>query len=142
MFNHTKQCYIFRYTLWYPIFRKTTIKSLLAQFSLNQLIDTPTHFTEHPSSLIDLFMTNNVNYVTYCGVGRPYKISHAIIVLLLFFFNIPNISQKTSKRKIWLIPCITYLRGTLLTSWHHKPCWLTTFKSTLLLLILKRCLLV
>jgi hypothetical protein len=47
------------------------IKSLLAQFSLNQLIDTPTHFTEHSSSLIDLFMTDNVNYVTYCGVGPP-----------------------------------------------------------------------
>jgi hypothetical protein len=39
------------------------IKSLLAQFSLNQLIDTLTHFNEHSSSLIDLFMTNNVNYV-------------------------------------------------------------------------------
>lgn len=47
-------------------------------------------------------MTNNVNYVTYCGVGPPYKISHAIIVLLLLFLNIPKISQTTSKRKIWL----------------------------------------
>ena len=50
-------------------FNNSYIKSLLAQFSLNQLIDTPIHFTEHPSSLIDLFMTNNVNYVTHCGVG-------------------------------------------------------------------------
>ena len=33
---------------------------------------------------------------------HPYKISHAIIVLLLFFLNIPKISQKTSKPKIWL----------------------------------------
>jgi hypothetical protein len=33
---------------------------------------------------------------------HPYKISHAVIVLLLFFLNIPKISQKTSKRKIWL----------------------------------------
>ena len=34
---------------------------------------------------------------------RPCKISHAIIVLLLvFFLNIPKISQETSYRKIWL----------------------------------------
>jgi hypothetical protein len=59
-------------------FLKTTIKSLLAQFSLNQLIDTPTHSTEHPSSLIDLFMTNNVNYVTHCGVGHIFLILAAL----------------------------------------------------------------
>ena len=92
------------------------IKSLLAQFSLNQLIDTPTHFTEHSSSLIDLFMTNNVNYVTYCGVGPPLQDPTRYHCPIIVFLNIPNISQKNSKRKIWLIPCITYLRGTLLTS--------------------------
>ncbi|CAC5370554.1 unnamed protein product [Mytilus coruscus] len=47
------------------------IRPLLTQFSLNQLIDEPTHFTEQSSSLLDLFMTNNVNAVTYCGVGPP-----------------------------------------------------------------------
>jgi hypothetical protein len=78
------------------------IKSLLAQFSLNQLIDTPTHFTEHSSSLIDLFMTNNVNYVTYCGVGPPLQDLTRYHCPIIGFLNIPKISQITSKRKIWL----------------------------------------
>lgn len=70
------------------------IKSLLAQFSLNQLIDTPTHFTEHSSSLIDLFMTNNVNYVTYCGVGPPLQDLTRYHCPIIGFLNIPKISKK------------------------------------------------
>ena len=72
------------------------IKSLLAQFSLIQLIDTPTHFTEHSSSLIDVFMTNNVNYVTYCGVGPPLQDLTRYHCPIICFLNIPKISQKTS----------------------------------------------
>jgi hypothetical protein len=31
----------------------------------------PTNFTEHSSSLIDLILTNDVNFVPYAGVGPP-----------------------------------------------------------------------
>jgi len=43
----------------------------MAQFSLTQLIDEPTNFTENSSSLIDLIMTDNVNSLVYTGVGPP-----------------------------------------------------------------------
>ena len=43
-------------------YSRTKISSLLTtKFSLPQIIDEPTHFTEHSSSLIDLILTNNVN---------------------------------------------------------------------------------
>ena len=61
------------------------IKSLLSQFSLNQIIDTPTHFTEHSSSLIYLFMTNNVNLQDLTRYHCPITV----------FFIIPKIFQKT-----------------------------------------------
>jgi hypothetical protein len=49
-------------------------------------------------------MTNNVNYVTHCGVGPPLqdRTRYHCPIIVFFFLNIPNISQKTSKRKIWL----------------------------------------
>jgi hypothetical protein len=51
-----------------------------------QLIDTPTHFTEHSSSLIDLFMTNNVNY---CYILRSWSVptrSHTLSLSYYWFF--------------------------------------------------------
>jgi hypothetical protein len=39
------------------------------QYSLQQLVEDPTNFTEHSSSLIDLILTNDVNFVSYAGVG-------------------------------------------------------------------------
>jgi hypothetical protein len=40
-------------------YSRTKISSLLTtKFSLAQMIDEPTHFTEHSSSLIDLILTN------------------------------------------------------------------------------------
>ena len=39
-------------------YSRTKISFLLTKFSLLQMIDEPTHFTEHSSSLIDLILTN------------------------------------------------------------------------------------
>jgi hypothetical protein len=47
-------------------------------------------------------MTNNVNYVTYCRVGPSLQDLTRYHCPIIGFFNIPKISQKTSKRKIWL----------------------------------------
>ncbi|VDI61697.1 Hypothetical predicted protein [Mytilus galloprovincialis] len=78
------------------------ITPLLSQFSLTQLIDEPTHFTESSSSLLDLFITNDAHIITYCGVGPPLLDQirfHCPIIVLL---NFPKCVQKTFKRKIWL----------------------------------------
>jgi hypothetical protein len=47
----------------------TNISFFLTQFSLLQMIDEPTHVTEHPSSFIDPILTNNVSRLIYTGVG-------------------------------------------------------------------------
>ena len=41
------------------------------QYSLQQLVEDPTNFTEHSSSLIDLILTNDVNFVPYAWCGSP-----------------------------------------------------------------------
>ena len=48
------------------------IDSLCVQFSLYQLLNNPTHFTEHSSSLIDLILVSNKNHVLLSGVGEPF----------------------------------------------------------------------
>ncbi|XP_045161011.1 uncharacterized protein LOC123525918 [Mercenaria mercenaria] len=45
------------------------VSSICDQFSLTQLIDTPTHFTETSSSIIDLIFTSNKNLIHISGVG-------------------------------------------------------------------------
>ena len=47
----------------------TKIGSLLTKLSLAQMIDEPTYFTQHSSSLIGFILTNNVNRLIYTGVG-------------------------------------------------------------------------
>ena len=42
------------------------------QFSLTQVVNEPTHFTEHSSSLIDLMLVSNPNHVILNGVGDPF----------------------------------------------------------------------
>ena len=48
------------------------INDLCYQFSLTQVINEPTHFTEHFSSLIDLMLVSNPNHVILNGVGDPF----------------------------------------------------------------------
>jgi hypothetical protein len=50
-------------------YSRTKISFHVTKFNLLQMIDEPTHFTEHSSSLIDLILTNNVNRLIYTGVG-------------------------------------------------------------------------
>ena len=48
------------------------IKNLCEEFSLTQTINQPTHFTEHPSSLLDIILTSNDNHLIFSGVGDPF----------------------------------------------------------------------
>ena len=78
------------------------ITPLLSQFSLTQLIDERTHFTESSSSLLDLFITNDAHIITYCGVGPPLLDQIRFHCPIISLLNFPKCRQKTFKRKIWL----------------------------------------
>ena len=82
--------------------RNTKVKSLLSQFSLSQMIDEPTHFTENSSSCIDLIMTNNVNSLLYTSVGPPLLNQTRFHCPVIGVLNAPKSRQKSLKRKIWL----------------------------------------
>ena len=47
------------------------VRELCQHFSLDQLINEPTHYTELSSSIIDLFLTFKKNNVLLSGVGEP-----------------------------------------------------------------------
>ena len=48
------------------------INSICTKFSFFKFITHPTHFTEHSSSLIDIFLINNKNHLIVSGVGDPF----------------------------------------------------------------------
>ena len=48
------------------------IKDLCEQFSLEQVINEPTHYTEYSSSLLDIILTNNKDHIILSGVGDPF----------------------------------------------------------------------
>lgn len=48
------------------------ISDICQQFSLDQIIVEPTHFTENSSSIIDLVFTSNKNSILLSGVGDPF----------------------------------------------------------------------
>ena len=48
------------------------INDFCNQFSLTQVVNEPTHFTEHSSTLIDLMLVSNPNHVILNGVGDPF----------------------------------------------------------------------
>ncbi|CAC5401986.1 unnamed protein product [Mytilus coruscus] len=78
------------------------VKALLNQFSLTQMIDEPTHFTENSTSLIDLIMTSNVNEISYCCVGPPLTDQIRYHCPVIGFLNFLKTPLKAFKRKIWL----------------------------------------
>ena len=78
------------------------IESICSQFSLNQLIEEPTHFTEQSSSIIDLFFVTNNDNVVISGVGDPFLQQdiryHCPIYIILKFSKPRNTSFE---RHIW-----------------------------------------
>ena len=48
------------------------IADICNQYTLTQIIDEPTHFTEHSSSLIDIIVVNNNKNIVLSGVGEPF----------------------------------------------------------------------
>lgn len=78
------------------------MKGLIQEYNLKQLVNEPTHFTEHSSSLIDLILARSNTNVLMSEVADtfiPNQIRyHCPIILLLKFFRPKN---KTFKRRIW-----------------------------------------
>ncbi|MES9883416.1 MAG: reverse transcriptase family protein [Sedimenticola sp.] len=79
------------------------INSIAQQYNLTQAIMDPTHFTEHSSSLIDIFLTSSDVQVALSGVGEPFLDQnvrfHCPVFLLL---NDVKPRAPTYTRKIWI----------------------------------------
>ena len=79
------------------------IRKILDTFTLYQILNEPTHYTEHSNSLIDLIITNNPNIISASGVSDPFLSNeiryHCPIYAML---NIPKRNKTTFTRKIWI----------------------------------------
>ncbi|MCG8113032.1 MAG: reverse transcriptase domain-containing protein [Candidatus Thiodiazotropha taylori] len=79
------------------------IKDICQQFSLFQLINEPTNYTESSSSIIDLFLTGNKNNILLSGVGEPFLDQniryHCPIYCVL---NFKKVITPVYSRKIYL----------------------------------------
>jgi hypothetical protein len=78
------------------------MRTISMQYSLQQLVEDPTNFTEHSSSLIHLILNNDVNFVPYAGVGPPLLDQVRYHYPVIAFLNAPKPVSKSFKRKIWL----------------------------------------
>jgi hypothetical protein len=83
-------------------YSRTIISFFLTKCSLLQMIDEPTHFTEHSSSLIDLILTNNVNRLIYTGIGPALTDQIRYHCSVICFIYYPKTLTKPFKRKTWL----------------------------------------
>ena len=78
------------------------INSVCTEFSFYQSISQPTHFTENSSSLIDILLVNNKNYLIVSGVGDPFlnqEIRYHCPIYGIFKFSKPKFVSFT--RHIW-----------------------------------------
>ena len=78
------------------------INSICTDFSFYQSISQPTHFTENSSSLIDILLVNNKNYLIVSGVGDPFlnqEIRYHCPIYGIFKFSKPKFVSFT--RHIW-----------------------------------------
>lgn len=79
------------------------MKNIALSYNLKQLIDEPTHFTEHSCSTIDLILVTKPENVIYSGVSSPFISDliryHCPIVAVLKY---RKVMQKSFKRHIWL----------------------------------------
>ncbi|XP_053383769.1 uncharacterized protein LOC128549981 [Mercenaria mercenaria] len=78
------------------------ILSITQQFNLEQLIEEPTHFTEHSTSILDLIFVTNRNNILLSGVGEHFLEQdqrYHVPIFGLLKFN--KLKQKCFDRLIW-----------------------------------------
>ena len=79
---------------------RNKLKSIFSQYSLLQLIDEPTHYTETSSSLIDLIFTTNVSSVLFSGVGEAFLDQISVtIAQYMWFLTLKTINLNVSRGK-------------------------------------------
>lgn len=78
------------------------ISSLKSRFSLHQLITSPTYFTEHSSSLLDLILVSNPRSVLHSEVGAPLLNQVRYHLPVIGTIDQPSRQTQTFKRKIFL----------------------------------------
>jgi hypothetical protein len=79
------------------------LSNLIASYNVEQLITTPTHFTESSCSLLDLMFVKNTNHILTSFVADtfiPDVIRFHCPIVLVMKFSKPKCT--TYKRKIWL----------------------------------------
>ena len=78
------------------------VKDLCEQFSFEQVIEEPTHYTEHSSSLLDIILTNNTDHIILSGVGDPFltqEVRYHCPVYAVLNFSKPK--SKSFVRRTW-----------------------------------------
>lgn len=81
---------------------RNKLKPIFSQYSLLQLIDEHTHYTETSSSLIDLIFTTNVSSVLFSGVGEAFLDQNIRYLCPVYVvFNFEKYKFKCFQRKIW-----------------------------------------
>ena len=78
------------------------VKDLCEQFSFEQVIKEPTHYTEHSSSLLDIILTNNTDHIILRGVGDPFltqEVRYHCPVYAVLNFSKPK--SKSFVRRTW-----------------------------------------
>ena len=79
---------------------RNKLSAIVNQYSVRQIIDEPTHFTETSSSIIEFFFTRNPDNVIVSGVGEAFldqNIRYHCPVYAVFKFVNPSII--VTKRK-------------------------------------------
>ena len=84
---------------------------LCNSYNYHQLIDEPTNYTEHSSTIIDLLLVSKPENVIYSGVSSPFIPDliryHCPTVLVLKY---RKLIQKSFKRNIWLYERGDYIK--------------------------------
>ena len=71
-------------------------------YSLEQLITDPTNFAEYSPSILDLIVTNSIDFVPYTGVMPPLLDQIRYHCPVFGIINCPKPVHKCFKHKIWL----------------------------------------
>ena len=78
------------------------IKSVCEQFSFTHTINSPTHFTEHSSPLIDILLTNNENQLLYTEIGDHFLNQEVRYHCPIFgILNFTKPERKSHLRHTW-----------------------------------------
>lgn len=81
---------------------RSKIQDLIIHFTMKQVIDESTHFTEHSNSLIDLFLLSSTCPIKSSGVGEPFLDQNIRYHCPVFCcLDIAKPKSMSFKRRVW-----------------------------------------